>query len=343
MRPLLEVEGLVKSFGTTKAVKGLDFTVMEGRCAALLGPNGAGKTTTIRMLTGLLKATKGTVRINGGSGSSHLDMRELLGYVPQSPSFYSWMTGKEYVAYAGKLCGLTARQADIRASELLSRVGLEEAGKRRIQGYSGGMKQRLGLAQSLVHRPKLLVMDEPVSALDPIGRREVLELLQELKSETTVLFSTHVLHDAEELCDDIIIMASGQIALQGSLQEVRNHNRLPVISIRLEEGEASREWALTLKKDAESFAKKSGETENRGSITAPPHMPSSHLPVPRMSLLRHVREVEQEGYLVRLAVDDIAEARRSLLEELLRENVGVSKLEVGFSSLEDLFMKVVRG
>lgn len=338
MMPLLEVEGLVKSFGATKAVKGLDFTVMEGRCAALLGPNGAGKTTTIRMLTGLLKATAGTVRINSRSGSKQRDIRELLGYVPQSPSFYGWMTGKEYVAYAGKLCGLTARQAEVRAKELLSRVGLEEAGKRRIQGYSGGMKQRLGLAQSLVHRPKLLVMDEPVSALDPIGRREVLELLQELKSETTVLFSTHVLHDAEELCDDIIIMASGQIALQGSLQEVRNNNRLPVISIRLEEGQESRDWALSLKRDAELFAQKAAGMENGSSV-----MPLPHMSLARMALLSHVQEVEQEGYLLRLVVGEIAQARQSLLEELAHEKVGVTKLEVGFSSLEDLFMKVVKG
>ncbi|MHA7965924.1 ABC transporter ATP-binding protein [Paenibacillus sp. CAU 1782] len=328
MVPLLAVEGLAKSFGATKAVKGLDFTVMEGRCAALLGPNGAGKTTTIRMLTGLLKATEGKVRINGGSGRERQDIRELLGYVPQSPSFYGWMTGKEYVVYAGKLCGLTARQADVRAQELLSRVGLEEAGKRRIQGYSGGMKQRLGLAQSLVHRPKLLVMDEPVSALDPIGRREVLELLQELKSETTVLFSTHVLHDAEELCDDIIIMASGQIALQGSLQEVRNNNRLPVINIRLEEGHESREWAMSLKRDVELLASKASDMES-GSR--------------RLALLRHVREAEQEGCQLRLMVDDISQARQMLLEELADGKVGVTKLEIGSSSLEDLFMKVVKG
>src|SRR5690606_32474149 len=129
-----------------------------------------------------------------------------------------------------------------RAKELLERVGLADAAKRRIRGYSGGMKQRLGLAQALVHAPRLLVMDEPVSALDPLGRREVLGLLRDLKQETTVLFSTHVLHDAEELCDDVIIIRDGQVALQGSLSSIRSDHRKPIIELRVEDDTESKVW-----------------------------------------------------------------------------------------------------
>jgi len=309
---LMEVKGLSKSFGTMKAVKSIDFSIQEGRCVALLGPNGAGKTTTIRMLTGLLAPTAGEVSFRSLAPGE--DRRALIGYLPQTPAFHNWMSGMEYVVYAGRLCGLGASEAKNRAKELLERVGLADAAKRKLGGYSGGMKQRLGLAQALVHQPKLLVMDEPVSALDPLGRREVLRLLKELKSETTVLFSTHVLHDAEELCDDVVIIRSGEVALQGSLASIRSQHRQPVIELKLDEDNTrGMDWAR-------AFVQRTNSGEASYSWLS---------------------EAELHGNRLHLTAAHMDEARQALLEELARHSVPFSRLEVGYSSLEDLFMKVV--
>ncbi|MNZ67839.1 putative ABC transporter ATP-binding protein YxlF [compost metagenome] len=313
MSALLEVRSLTKSFGTVNAVSGLDFSIEEGRCVALLGPNGAGKTTTIRMITGLLKQTSGQMKFNSASETG--DERMLIGYLPQSPAFYNWMSGMEYVIYAGRLCGLTTTVAKQRAKELLERVGLAGAAKRRVGSYSGGMKQRLGLAQALVHQPKLLVMDEPVSALDPLGRREVLGLLRELKQETTVLFSTHVLHDAEELCDDVIIIRSGSIALQGSIADIRREHRKPIIELQLEKDELSDHWLTAFSQRVYAAA-----SEQPGAA---------------------ITGIELQGGVVKLSVSEVDTARQLLLDELARSQVKVSSLKVGQSSLEDLFMKVV--
>ncbi|REK71571.1 ABC transporter ATP-binding protein [Paenibacillus paeoniae] len=313
MTELLQVKGLTKSFGSVHAVKSIDFSIQEGRCVALLGPNGAGKTTTIRMLTGLLAPTSGEVRFHSlARGEDH---RSLIGYLPQTPAFHNGMSGMEYVVYSGRLCGLSASDARKRAMELLERVGLASAAKRRVGGYSGGMKQRLGLAQALVHHPKLLVMDEPVSALDPLGRREVLRLLQELKSETTVLFSTHVLHDAEELCDDVVIIRDGEVALQGSLAAIRNEHRRPVIELKLEDAPHAINWA-------QSFLQKSRTDELRYSWLS---------------------EAELQGNRLYMTASHMDVARQGLMEELTEHKVPFSRLEVGYSSLEDLFMKVVSG
>ncbi|CAH1205108.1 putative ABC transporter ATP-binding protein YxlF [Paenibacillus plantiphilus] len=302
---LLTVKGLTKSFESTQAVNSIGFTIHEGRCVALLGPNGAGKTTAIRMLTGLIAPTSGDIEFHGiGPGA---DRRSLIGFLPQVPAFYNWMTGREFLIYAGRLCGLSAKEAQTRSSELLERVGIASAAKRRIAGYSGGMKQRLGLAQALIHRPKLLILDEPVSALDPIGRREVMELLRSLKLETTVLFSTHVLHDAEELCDDVLIMRAGRIAVGGSIQDIRSEHRQPILSLEIEQDEHSRKWL-------------------QNWLKTPP---------------AYVKTYSALSGGVRLVVDDVNAARRNLLAELVESDVRMTKLEIGHTTLEDLFMKAV--
>ncbi|MCQ6562584.1 ABC transporter ATP-binding protein [Paenibacillus mendelii] len=305
MNHLLKVEGLAKSFAGSKAVDGIHFTIGEGRCMALLGPNGAGKTTTIRMITGLLEPTSGSISFRYQEPG--MDRRKLIGYLPQIPAFYGWMSGKEFLVYAGRLCGMSARAAEASSKELLERVGIADAGKRRIGGYSGGMKQRLGLAQALIHKPKLLVLDEPVSALDPIGRREVMALLSELKRETTVLFSTHVLHDAEELCDDVLIMREGRIAIHGAIDEIRASNRQPVLLLETEGDERSQGWVEEWMRHQPAF----------------------------------VQTAEVTGSGLRLVVNDVGAARRMLLAQLAEADVRVTKLEFGHTSLEDLFIKAV--
>ncbi|MCL6604562.1 MAG: ABC transporter ATP-binding protein [Paenibacillus sp.] len=303
MPALMEVRSLSKSFGKHLSVNNIDFDIEKGHCIALLGPNGAGKTTTLRMLAGLLVPTSGSIRFDGSAPGS--DYRRQLGYLPQSPSFYGWMSGEEYVIFAAKLSGLRSREAATMATEVLARVGLKEAARRRIAGYSGGMKQRLGLAQALVHRPQLLLLDEPVSALDPIGRREVMEMLREIREETTIIFSTHVLHDAEEICDDIILLNHGGIAEQGTLGELRTKHRIPVIRMRVENQEKAMQWL-------ESLASKPFVTEGHVS-----------------------------GEEAVLNVSDIGEARQIIVQEAAAYGIPLLQFEAGSSTLEDLFMKVV--
>jgi ABC-2 type transport system ATP-binding protein len=319
MTVLLKADGLTKTFGSFSAVTNMSFAIQESHCVALLGPNGAGKTTTIRMIAGLLAPTSGRISFQGiREGGSQ---RELIGYLPQSPSFYNWMTGYEYAVYAGRLCGLASSEAKTSAKNLLERVGLSKAAGKKIGSYSGGMKQRLGLAQALIHRPKLLIMDEPVSALDPVGRREVLSLLRELKQETTVLFSTHVLHDAEALCDDVIIIRDGRIALQGAIAAIQNENRRPIIELTVDNDAHSQSWLAGMKQ----------RMRREGSVST-----SS-----RENLADLIDDIEVTAGRGRIQVSEVQAARQLLLEELAKENIKLLDMKVGHSTLEDLFMKAV--
>ena len=298
---LLEVKDLTKQYGTTKAVEQLSFTIDEGRCVALLGPNGAGKTTTLKMLSGLLTPTSGMVRfmVDGVQ-----DIRQAIGFLPQYPAFYNWMTGREYLEFTAQLANLNKKEAKTRTIEMLELVGLTDAKNRRIGGYSGGMKQRLGLAQAMIHKPKLIILDEPVSALDPLGRREVLELMRKVKQETTILFSTHVLHDAEEVCDDILIIQKGELAIQGSIQEIKKDHQLPILIVQVESG--FKRWleALTRHSFVESF--------------------------------------ELHNTQAKLQVKDVELARTFILKDAVEKQVKLHKFEVGQTTLEDLFIKVVQ-
>lgn len=300
---LLQVRELARSFGGVRAVKGVSFDLREGRTAALLGPNGAGKTTLLRMLAGLLRPDGGSVRLAGLPEGS--DLRSAIGYLPQVPAFYPWMTGREFLRLAGRLSGLTRRDAALRAAELLDAVGLREAGDRRIGGYSGGMKQRLGLAQAFMHRPRLLILDEPVSALDPIGRREVMALLGEWKRETTILFSTHVLSDAEEMTDDLLILREGEVVMAGELGEITERHRRPVI--RLQAGRELLAYAG------------------------------------RFAALPAVEDVHVAGRQAEFAVADPEAGMASLVRFIAAEGIPVRKLESGELSLEDLFLQAVNG
>jgi ABC-2 type transport system ATP-binding protein len=299
--PLLQVDQLTKQYGPKLAVNKLTFTVSEGRCVALLGPNGAGKTTTLQMLSGLLVPSSGTIGFEDSDGK---DIRQSIGYLPQYPAFYNWMSGKEFLEFTGRLAHLSLKEAAARAGDILERVGLKEAANRRIGGYSGGMKQRLGLAQAIIHRPKLLILDEPVSALDPLGRREVLELMQELKQETTILFSTHVLHDAEAICDDVLIIHDGQLVLNGDLNSIMLENQQPFITIQISAGHET--WLR--------------------SLAAKPY----------------VKEVEIQHHSAQMTVSHLEQAKTALLGEIVDQGISITKFEVGQTTLEDLFMKVVK-
>ncbi len=211
-------DGLTKRYGDVLALDRLDLDVPTGTVFGLLGPNGAGKTTTIRLLTGLARPTAGRARVAGVEiGGDDLAARQRIGYLDQDPRFYGWMRGRELLELVGRLHGLAGAELRQRVDETLELVGLAEAGRRRIGGYSGGMRQRLGLGQAIVHRPPLLILDEPVSSLDPEGRRDLLALIAGLRGASTVVFSTHVLSDVERICDRIAILDHGRLATEGPL------------------------------------------------------------------------------------------------------------------------------
>ena len=215
MTTLLQVTGLTKQFAEHKVVDDIHFTLEEKTSTALIGPNGAGKTTTLSMLTGLLKPTAGSVKMLNG------DIRANIGFLPQYPQFHPWLSALEFTEMAARLNGITAKKAKLEAQKTLEFVGLGYAQHKKIATFSGGMKQRLGISQAIVHKPKLLLLDEPVSALDPVGRREVLDLLKGLQQETTILYSTHILNDAEEMTDQLLFLQDGKLVEQGTLREVR--------------------------------------------------------------------------------------------------------------------------
>lgn len=215
MTTLLEVIGLTKQYAEKVVVDSLDFQLEEHTSTALIGPNGAGKTTTLSMLTGLLKPTAGSVRMVGG------DLHANIGFLPQYPQFQPWLSALEFAEMAARLSGVPAKIAKIEAQKTLEFVGLGDTMHKKIATFSGGMKQRLGIAQAVVHKPKLLLLDEPVSALDPVGRREVLDLLKGLLQETTILYATHILNDAEEMTNQLLFLRNGKLVEQGTLRGVR--------------------------------------------------------------------------------------------------------------------------
>ncbi len=219
---MITVSNLTKTFGAQTVVSNVSFTLETNTATALIGPNGAGKTTTLSMLTGLLAPTSGSIEIAGVK-----DIRREIGFLPQYPQFYPWLTALEFTEMAAKLSGVPASAAKKEAERVLTFVGLEEAMKKKTVTFSGGMKQRLGMAQAIVHKPKLLLLDEPVSALDPVGRREIMNLLKELQQQTTILYSTHILNDAEEMTDQLLFLRKGELVESGSLTEVRTKFESP--------------------------------------------------------------------------------------------------------------------
>jgi len=217
--------GLTKRFGGpgggVLAVDRLDLDIPAGSVFGLLGPNGAGKTTTLRLLIGLARPTAGGATIDGVPvRPDDPAIRRSVGVLDQAPRFYGWMRGRELVEMAGRLAGLDPSAARTRAGAALDRAGLTGAGGRRIGGYSGGMRQRLGIAAALVAEPSLLILDEPVSSLDPAGRRDLLTLIADLRGVATVVFSTHVLDDVERICDRVAILDHGRLITEAALDDL---------------------------------------------------------------------------------------------------------------------------
>ncbi|MFS0781652.1 ATP-binding cassette domain-containing protein [Bacillus sp. 1P06AnD] len=209
------VNNLTKTFKGYHAVNHISTELEHGRCFALIGSNGAGKTTFLNMIAGIVEPTEGTISLH-----KEKDWKKRIGYLPQVPHFFEEMTAYEFLLFAGKISGIHSRHLQNRIDEVLLLTGISDAANEKIIGFSGGMKQRLGIAQAVLHKPEILLLDEPVSALDPIGRRECMNILSTLKKTTTIIYSTHVLHDAEEISDDVLLMKKGKLIAKDPLKQI---------------------------------------------------------------------------------------------------------------------------
>jgi ABC-2 type transport system ATP-binding protein len=216
--PVIETENLAKEYPhgflhlkKKTSLEGLTMQVQDGEVFGLLGPNGAGKSTTIKLLMGIIFPTAGSAKMLG-KPVSDVAMHRDIGYLPEQPYFYDYLTAAEVLGYFARFYGYRAAERSERVQKMLKKVGLETAGKIQLRKYSKGMLQRVGLAQAILHDPKLVILDEPMSGLDPVGRREVRDIILELKNAgTTILFSTHILSDAETLCDRVGVIAGGKL------------------------------------------------------------------------------------------------------------------------------------
>jgi ABC-2 type transport system ATP-binding protein len=234
----IEILGLEKTYSVgfwrkrpKQALRPLDLKVEEGEIFGFLGPNGAGKTTTLKLLMGLIFPTAGSARILG----MELDdprMKAQIGFLPEQPYFYDYLTARELLEYYGQLSGVDAKHLASRVSEVLKRVGLPDVGGVQLRKFSKGMLQRAGIAQAILHDPKVVFFDEPMSGLDPMGRREVRDLMAQLKVEgKTVFFSTHILSDAEALCDRVAIIHQGELRGVGAVADLTSsvHGKVEVV------------------------------------------------------------------------------------------------------------------
>ena len=202
------------------AVDDVSFEIAPGQIYGLIGPNGSGKSTTMKVLLGLLRATQGSCAIFGRD-SARVDSREDVGFLPENPYFYRHLTGRETLAFYGKLCGLRGPTLKDRSAELLHLVDLEHAADRRLSGYSKGMLQRIGLAQAIIHRPRLLVLDEPTAGVDPGGSRKIRDLILALRAQgITVILSSHLLEQIQEVCDRVGIIYKGKLVREGLLSDL---------------------------------------------------------------------------------------------------------------------------
>ena len=303
----IRTENLSKFYGRVKALDGLTLNVEPGTVYGFLGPNGAGKSTTIRLLTGLAQPTAGQGWVAGEEIGSRRKLAHRIGYLPEEPAFYTWMTSAEFLDHVGRTFGMAASERRERVQELLELAGLSQVRKRRIGGFSRGMRQRLGLAQALINRPEVLLLDEPASALDPSGRKEVLELISRMRGECTVFMSTHILADVERVCDTIGIIHQGKLVIEARQSELLARYTIPAFELECEPGceTGFKQWAEAL--------------------------PG----------LDWVESVSVNNSTARVVVKDLQVAHRALLPHVIQSGLILRRYEVVTPSLEDIFLRLV--
>ncbi len=219
---MIEVQGITKRYGPFVAVKDLSFSVGEGRVLGFIGPNGAGKTSTMRVLTGFLPASEGSAKIAGFDVfEKPMEVKKRVGYLPETPPLYQELSVGDYLQFVAELRGITGAESLKRIGEVMERVGLRGWERRILGSLSKGYRQRVGLAQALIHQPPVLILDEPTSGLDPAQMVGVRKLISDLRQDHTVVLSTHILREVEALCDDVVVINKGELAAKGTLDEVR--------------------------------------------------------------------------------------------------------------------------
>jgi ABC-2 type transport system ATP-binding protein len=294
--------------GGIVALDHLNLAVPSGSVFGFLGPNGAGKTTTLRLLTGLATATEGTGTVAGVAiGGTGGQLARNIGYLDQDPRFYGWMRGRELLNMVGQLHGLHGAALRQRVGEVLEIVGLQDAAQRRIGGYSGGMRQRLGIGQAIINQPRVLFLDEPVSSLDPEGRRDVLEIISRLRGTATVFMSTHILNDVERVCDRVAILNVGHLVVEGPIDKLLDSYAQPIYELE-------------------------PEPQQDGSVDR------------LASLMRGqawAREVRTTPDTVRVFVSDPKVAGPAILPLVASSGVNLVRYERARPSLEDVFLRLV--
>ena len=302
---VLEIRGLAKRFGTQQVIDGLDLAVPEGSVFGFIGRNGSGKTTTMKMMLGLLRPDAGEITICGERVRfGETPTNRFIGYLPDVPAFYDYMTAPTFLALCGDVLGLSRAESARRSAELLDLVGLSDA-RKRIGGYSRGMKQRLGVAQALLGEPKLLLCDEPTSALDPLGRKELLDILRTIATRTTVLFSTHILSDVERICDRVALLNAGKIAVSGDLAGLKARHGQDALRVE--------------------FA----HADDLARLVAQP------------ALAPILAQSQQEKTALTIESRDIAQVKRTLFAVLAETGLSPVKLEILEPTLENLFLEVI--
>ena len=300
----LEIRNLRKSFGSHVVLDDLTMEVQEGEVFGFIGRNGAGKTTTMKAILGLLAVDVGEIRVFGERVRyGQTATNKMVGYLPDVPAFYSYMRPGEYLKLCGEICGMDQQAIKNKSQELLEMVGLTESAKKKIGGFSRGMKQRLGLAQALLAEPRLLICDEPTSALDPAGRKEILDIMRQVKGKTTVVFSTHVLSDVERICDTVAVLHKGKIALSGSLQERKTKHRADCLEVEFAEN-----------REAQQLKARIGE-----------HM-----------------QTKIDGCVLSVKTGNLLETEAEILRILSAQNLMPVRLEIAEPTLENLFMEVIK-
>jgi ABC-2 type transport system ATP-binding protein len=308
---VIETHGLTKTYKGVEALKALDLQVREHSICGFLGPNGAGKTTTIKLLLGLARPTGGSGRVFGLDIETHNDeIRRRVGYLAQDPRFYEYMTAREVLRFTARFFYKGPRaEIEARIAETLDLVGLSEKADRPVKGFSGGERQRLGIAQAQVNYPNLLILDEPAASLDPIGRKDVLEVMEKLREHTTIFYSTHILDDVQRVSDTVIILNRGALVAQGPIEEL------------LARGQAD---AFTLTVEGDSAAV---ETRLRSQ--------------PWVTGIEMMSKNGRVSWQIRVSDPDVAEAQ---LVPLALSGGAVTVCEFGrkAQNLEEVFMKIVK-
>ncbi len=306
----IKTENLSKYYGTVKALDNLTMEVQDNVVFGFLGPNGAGKTTAVKLLTGFSRPTNGKAWVAGeevGDGSMRLQSK--IGLLPDVPAFYDWMTGRELLRFVGEMHRLSVQEIKKRTDELLEMVNLTKAGRRRVGGYSRGMRQRLGIAQALMNNPRVLFMDEPTSALDPIGRREVIELISRLKETSTIFMSTHILSDVERVCDMVGVVDKGRLITISTVAALRKKYARSVFEVEFME-------------DAQPFM----ETIRQVEWLAEPTI-----------------VVEHGAPILYVKAVDVDRARREFPGLIANSGLTLTRYEMSAPSLEDIFVEIVNG